>query len=85
MVKTSPLIVIVPLRGVGLGLAATEKLSVSLPVPLSGDVRVTKLAALLVAVQWQPCGNVIVTLPVPPLAAKLWLLILSDRQQVVKM
>ena len=63
-------------------LAATEKLTVPLPLPLAPDVIVKKVAVLL-AVQLQPGGAVTRKLPTSPVAAKLWLVGLIEVTQFV--
>lgn len=62
--------VIVPDREPVEGFAATEKLTVPLPLPPLGDVIVIK-AELLTAVQLQPAPAVTFTVPTPPLEEKL--------------
>ena len=63
----------VPLRGLVLVLAATEKLTVPLPVPVP-PVTVIQDAALLTVLQVPQAPVVVtVTLPVPPAAVIVWL------------
>ena len=57
-------------------LAAAAKLTVADPLPLFADETVSHVA-LLLTVQVQPAPVVRLTLPLPPLAAKLALLALS--------
>lgn len=71
-VKGIPAMVIVPVRWLVEVLAATEKLTTPLPLPLAPLVMVRKLA-LLVAVHAQPLVAVTLMLPVLALALKLWL------------
>jgi hypothetical protein len=59
----------VPIRAFCPVLGATPKLTAPLPAPLPTEVIVMK-PALLVAVQAQPPGAAMVTLPVPPVAVK---------------
>ena len=72
MVKVWPVTVMVPVRWLVSVLAATVKLTVSLPVPLTPDVMMIQ-GALLVAIHVQPPCAVTVTLPVPPLLVTAWL------------
>jgi hypothetical protein len=71
MLKVCPATVIVPVRA-GPVLAATEKLTVPLPVPVAPAVMVIQ-ASLLVAVQAQPAAAVTLVEPAPPAAAMVWL------------
>jgi hypothetical protein len=59
----------VPLRGVDEVLAATEKLTTPLPVPLPPPVIIMK-PALLTAIHEQLAVVVTFTVPLPPPAAK---------------
>jgi hypothetical protein len=67
-VKVRPPIVSVPLRDVVVVLGSALKPTVPAPVPAAPDVTVSQLL-LLVAVQSQPAGAVMPTLPVPPVLA----------------
>jgi hypothetical protein len=81
MVKGTPPTVIVPWRGWPLVLAATEKLTPPLPVPLVAEVMVTQFK-LSVAVQLQSwTAGFTVKLPVPPVELKKALLGLRMKLQ----
>ena len=67
-VTVCPAMVNVPVRGDVTVLAAMEKATVPLPLPVAPDVIVSQ-ASLLVAVQAQPLGDVTVALPDPAVAA----------------
>jgi hypothetical protein len=71
--------VIVPAR-CGPVFAATENWVTPLPLPLAPEVIVIHVA-LLVAVHAQPVKAVTFTLPVPPLAMKLWVVGLMVNKQ----
>ena len=60
---------IVPVRAEPV-LACTEKVTLPFPVPLPPDVIVIQ-GTLLTAVQLQPVAEVILKLPVPPVAGRL--------------
>ena len=64
-VNVWPAMVNVPVRELEPVLAATEKVTVPLPVPLAPDVIVIQVA-LLVAVQGQPLLAATLELPLPP-------------------
>ena len=64
-------------------MAATEKLTVPLPVPFAPEVTVMKLVLLDTAVQLQLPGAFTVKLAVPPAFVKLWLVELSDVAQAL--
>ena len=71
-VNVCPAIVRVPVRGVPVGLAATEKFTVPFPVPLPGVTPVIHVA-LLVAVHAHPGVAVIrMGVPAPPAALMVW-------------
>jgi hypothetical protein len=71
--------VIVPVREVE-ELAATEKLTTPLPVPLAPAVTLIN-PALLTAVHAQPAAVVTFTVPLPPADAKFWLVGLIEYEQ----
>ena len=71
MVKMRPPTVIVPVRA-GPEFAATEKLTVPLPVPLAPPVIVIQLA-LGTACQSHALVVVRLKLPLPPATPKFWL------------
>lgn len=71
MVKMRPPTVMVPVRA-GPVLAATEKLTVPLPVPLAPPVIVIQLS-LRTACQSHAAVVVRLKLPVPPAVPKFWL------------
>ena len=71
--------VIVPVRW-GPLLAATENWVTPLPAPLAPLLMVIQ-ASLLVAVHAHPVTVVTFTLPVPPLAVKLWVVGLMVNEQ----
>jgi len=73
-VKVWPAIVSVPLRGAEVVFAAALKPTVPLPVPDPGDVNVSQSGLLDAAVHVQAAAVVIVTLPVPPVSDKDWLI-----------
>jgi uncharacterized membrane protein len=79
MLKVCPATVMVPVRA-GPVLAATEKLTVPLPVPVAPAVMVIQ-ASLLVAVQAQPAAAVTLVEPAPPAAAMVWLAGLMENVQ----
>jgi len=78
-VKVWPATVIVPVLCEP-GLAATEKFTTPLPEPLAPELIVIQ-ASLLAAVHEQPVAVVTFTLPVPPLAVKLWVVGLMVNEQ----
>ena len=78
-VKVCPAAVIVPAR-CGPALAATEKFTTPLPEPLAPELIVIQ-ESLLAAVHAHPVVVVTLTLPVPPGAAKLWLVGLIENEQ----
>ena len=77
--KVWPATVIVPVR-CGPVFAATENWTAPLPLPLA-PLEMVIHAALLVAAHAQPVVVVTLMLPVPPEAAKLWLVGLIENVQ----
>jgi len=71
-VKVWPATVRVPVLVALPVLADTEKPVVPFPFPLLPELRVIQ-PALLEAVQEQPVGAVMLTVPVPPAEIKAWL------------
>ena len=61
--------IILPMRALPLVFAATEYVTIPLPIPLPPDVMVIQVV-FLTAVHLHPLGAVTVTLPLPPLAVK---------------
>jgi hypothetical protein len=72
-VNVCPPIVIVPLRGVALALAAALNPTVPPPLPVAPLVTVSHDVSLLTPVHAHPASVVTVVEPVPPLAATDWL------------
>ena len=70
-----PPIVSVAVRAAAVVFAATVKLTVAGPLP-EGGVTVAHVASLTV-VQAQPADVVRLTVPIPPVAGTLWLLLPS--------
>src|SRR5262249_13562738 len=79
--KVMPPAVIIPLRGVELAFADTEKFTVPLPVPLAPDVTVIQ-GKLLTADHMQPADAFTPKLPAPPPAPSDALPGLSENEQV---
>lgn len=79
----APAIVIAPVRRAPVLFAATEKLTVPLPLPLAPDVIVIH-GALLTAVHAQPTGALTLEVPLPPPAGNEWFIGETEQLPILK-